>query len=110
MKRSRRTWIAFVLCLAVVFAAMGWVSRAVLRLDRAGRRSQERAAREELIRLALWRMDAALTAIVARESSHPHFQYDSFYRAADAYTRGGGKVGERGIMIPSPLLRPVTPL
>ena len=71
MSHRRKVWIVYALFLAVVVAAMGWASWTVLRLDRAGRRAQQQAQREELIRLALWRMDAALSALVAAESARP---------------------------------------
>ena len=110
MMRHRNLWLAFALCLIVVFGVMGWASHTVLRLDRAQRASRELAQREELVRLALWRMDAAVTAIVAQEGARPHYHYQAFYSVMDALTRGGGRVGERGIMIPSPLLTPTSPL
>jgi len=110
MMRHRSLWLAFALCLLVVLAAMGWASHTVLRLDRAQRASRRLAQREELVRLALWRMDGAVTAVVAQEGARPHYQYQAFCSATDALTRGGGRVGERGILIPSPLLRPSSPL
>ena len=110
MMRHRNLCLAFALCLIVVFGAMGWASHTVLRLDRAQRASRELAQREELVRLALWRMDGAVTAIIAREGARPHYHSQAFYSVIDALTRGGGRVGERGIMIPSPLLRPSSPL
>ena len=59
MKRSRHVWILFVLCLAVVLAAMAWISRTALDARR-------QAALEENVRLALWRMDFALAPVLAR--------------------------------------------
>jgi len=46
----------------------------------------------------------------AAQGARPHYQYQAFCSATDALTRGGGPVGERGILIPSPLLRPTSPL
>lgn len=110
MKHQRRIWIVFAICLAVVCAAMGWASFTVVRLERAQRVAEESAQREELVRLALWRMDAALTTVVAQEGAHPHFHYRPFYSATDAYTRGLRDVGERGVMVPSPLIKAASPL
>jgi signal transduction histidine kinase len=109
MKRPWHIWIGFLLCLAVVLAAMGWISLTVLRLDRAAAEARQQAAREEHIRLALWRMDSALAPLVTQESARPYFVYSPFLPVNRAYSnmfndRGGG---ER--LIPSPLLSEVSP-
>lgn len=85
MKRSWHIWVAFTFCLAVVLAAMGWISWKALRLDRAesqARRHEAEARREtaleQEVRLALYRMDNALTPLVARESARPYFAYHTF--------------------------------
>ncbi len=116
MKRPRHIWIGFGLCLAVVLAAMGWISLDAVRLDRAAAdaRRQEaeahrRAAWEENIRLALWRMDWTLAPFVSQESARPYFVYSPFLPINRAYSnmfndRGGG---ER--LIPSPLLSEASP-
>lgn len=77
MKRSRYLWIAFALCFCVAAAAMAWISAAALQLDRAEKAARRQAAVEENVRLALWRMDSALAALVARENARPYFAYKS---------------------------------
>ena len=123
MKRSRHIWIGFLLCLAVVLAAMGWISLRALELDRARAEAldqeaqargheieaRRQAAWEEHVRLALWRMDSALSPLVAQESVRPYFAYKSFLPMNRAYgnmfnDRGGGE-----ILIPSPLLSERSP-
>lgn len=79
MKRPQHIWIAFVLCLAVVLAAMGWISLTALRLDRAESQARRQAALEENVRLALWRMDSALAPLLARESAQPYFSYRTLF-------------------------------
>jgi signal transduction histidine kinase len=64
MNRTRPIWIAFAAAVAVVLASMGWVTAAVLRLDR-------RAQLEENARLALWRMDSAIAPLIAEEQARP---------------------------------------
>ena len=49
--RPHQYWIAFLACLVVVLAAMGWVSVMALRLDRSQAEAQQRAAFEENVRL-----------------------------------------------------------
>ena len=116
MKRPWHIWIGFALCLAVVLAAMAWISLDAVRLDRAAadaRRQEaeahQRAAWEENIHLALWRMDWTLAPFVAQESARPYFVYSPFLPINRAYSnmfndRGGG---ER--LIPSPLLSEASP-
>jgi signal transduction histidine kinase len=102
-------WLAFVVCLGVVLAAMGWVSFTAIRLDRSQILVAQEADFEEDVRLALWRMDSALAPILARESSRPYFVYSPFYPAERAYTKMFEQIESREVMVPSPLLREVTP-
>ena len=64
MRPARLMWPAFAAAVAVVVAAMGWITAAVLRLDR-------RAQLEENARLALWRMDSAVAPLIAEEQARP---------------------------------------
>jgi signal transduction histidine kinase len=104
MKRQWRIWLAFALALAVALGGMAWVSVAALRLDRGEAEARRQAALEENIRLALWRMDSALTPIIARESGHPYFAYTAFHPAERAYTRMFAEIRRGEVLVPSPLL------
>jgi len=116
MKRPWHIWLGFAFCLSVVLAAVGWISLAALRLDRAeaeARRQEaeawRQATREERIRVALWRIDSVLAPFVAQESVRPYFAYSSFVPLNRAYgnmfnVRGGGEM-----LIPSPLLSEHSP-
>lgn len=81
MKQVTRIWLPFAVCLAVLLAAMGWLSLTVLRLDRAQAETQQRMLLEENVRLALWRMDSALAPLVAQESARNYFAYRTFLPA-----------------------------
>ena len=107
--RPHHYWIAFLACLAVVLAAMGWVSAMALRLDRVQAEAQQRAAFEENVRLSLWRMETALVPLLARESSRPYFVYSSFYPAERAYTRMFEEIRNQDVLVPSPLLAEPAP-
>ncbi len=98
------TWLAFGLCIAVILAAMGWHSQTVLQLDRADASAIRQAAIEERIRLALWRMDSALTPLVAQESTWPYFAYAPFSPTQRAYTNLLNPVQPGEILMASPLL------
>ncbi|MFP4029434.1 MAG: sensor histidine kinase [Candidatus Brocadiia bacterium] len=104
MKRSWHIWLIFAVCLAVVLAAMGWVTAVGLRLEKERAEVQRVANREEKLRLALWRMDSALASLYARENSRPYFAYSGFYPANRAYTRMFSKIEAGEVLIPSPLL------
>jgi len=109
MMRPWHTWALFGLCLAVVLAAMGWISWTVVKLDRAECEARRQAAVEEEVRLALWRMDSALAPLIARESARPYFVYTPFYPADRAYTRMFAQIQSGEVLVPSPLLTQTSP-
>ena len=78
MSRPWRVWILFALFAATVLAAMGWVSSSLLRLERENAAAQQRARVEEVMRLALWRIDSAVTPMLIEESARPYFDYWAF--------------------------------
>jgi len=95
----------FVGCLIVVFAAMGWLTWTILRLDRVEEQSRRAAEVEENVRLALWRMDSALVPVLAQENARPYFTYSSYYPAERAYDRMFSELKSGDVLIASPLLR-----
>jgi signal transduction histidine kinase len=78
MGRSLKIWGAFLLFVLVVLGAMGWVSTTVLRLKAETVAAQRDAQVEDVVRLALWRMDTAAMAMVIEESSRPYQDYWAF--------------------------------
>ena len=111
MNRPWQIGVAFALCLAVVLAAMGWISLEVLRLDRAEAEARRHALQEENVRLALWRMESSLAPLVAQESARPYFVYSAFYSAERAYERmfNLDVSQKRELFLPSPLLVQMSP-
>ena len=75
MNRPWHRWLAFAACLAVLLGALGWMTVTLLRFEHAQNELQRQAQLEERVRLALWRMDSALTALVVEESSRPASAY-----------------------------------
>jgi hypothetical protein len=69
---------------AVLTAALVWIGRTTLRLEAEGAEALRLAAQEEKVRLALWRLDSALTALVGSENARPAERF-----AATAPARGG---------------------
>lgn len=104
MKGSRHIWVIFAAGLLVVLGAMGWVTAVGLRLEEERAAARHSAAREEKVRLALWRMDSALASLYATENTRPYFAYSAFYPAGRAYTRMFSEIRPGEILIPSPLL------
>jgi signal transduction histidine kinase len=80
MNRSALIWTAFGICLAVVLAAMAWISATVVRLEREQHAAQQAAALEENVRLALWRMDSMLLPLIGQEAARPATAYSSLPR------------------------------
>ena len=118
MKLSWHIWLGFAPCVAVVLAAMGWISLSALDIEEARSKAsrerdaalqqeasaRRRAIREEKVRLSLWRIDSVLAPFVAQESARPYFVYGAFLPVDRAYgamfnDRAGGET-----LIPSPLL------
>src|SRR4051812_32319544 len=109
MNRSRLIWLTFVLFLACGVAAMGWMTRTVLRLEHAQAQATEAAALEENVRLALWRMDGALAPILSPEVARPYFEYSAVFPAERAYTRMYTELKSGDVLVPSPLLKSTSP-
>ncbi|MBI4027091.1 MAG: sensor histidine kinase [Verrucomicrobia bacterium] len=104
MNRPVSIWIAFGLCLALLLAAMGWLSVTALRMDRAQAEMQRRADFEENIRLVLWRMDSLLTPLIVQENARPYFHYAASYSSKAAYHEMFEKPKHGEMLFMSPLL------
>jgi len=105
MNRPWKVWLGFAVCLAVLLAAMGWMTVTTLRLDRLQREAARLAELEERARLALWRMDSTLTALFVEESARPANAYQAFYETERAYAKSDNAMLTRGeVLVPSPLL------
>lgn len=104
MRRSWHIWIGFAVCLAVVLAAMGWISFAALRLDSAQLDADRQAALEENVHVSLWRMDSLLTPLVTGESARPYFAYSAFVPVNKAFVGMFNVRNGSEALIASPLL------
>lgn len=90
MKTSRgmMVWSALALCAVLVIGAMAWLTRNVLESKREQALAEARAAVEEQTRLALWRMDAAGSAITLRENQRPPMDRADFQAPAAPEVKG----------------------
>lgn len=75
MNRPWQIWSAYCAALALVAAAVGWLSLRAWQADQAEHAAAEQASLEESVRLALWRMDSILVPFVAEESARAPWEY-----------------------------------
>ncbi|MFI4881472.1 MAG: sensor histidine kinase [Phycisphaerales bacterium JB064] len=95
-------WLLYAVCALAVLEGLGYAGYKALDLQRQRRE-------DEAVRLALWRMDSALTAVLAAESARPYFHYRPFHAAERAYSAMLGPVEPGEVLVPSPLLTQVPP-
>jgi len=92
-----------ILMVAVPLLAAG------LLLTRAVLRGERERAEGEVLRLALWRLDARATALVVGEASRAPESYRSFWSTSEAFGERLARTGR--VLLPSPLLGlPAPPL
>ncbi|MBA3937904.1 MAG: hypothetical protein H0X38_10610, partial [Planctomycetes bacterium] len=102
----RKAWwfAGFAAGVAVIIAAVSWVTVTARALERSAAADRRQAFREESARLALWRMDSLLTPLIAREAARPYGVYSAFAPAERAYNRLFAPVKRGDVVLPSPLL------
>lgn len=100
----RKSILVFAAGVLGVLGALGWMTVHALRLERGELEARRDARYQESVRLALWRMDAAVTPIIARESARPYFHYQPFYVPGRAYSQMLAAASDTETLVPSPLL------
>lgn len=73
--RPLHTWLIAGGGLVLLFAAMGWATWSLARMEDTRRRMAAEAVTQERARLALWRMESLALALVVEESARPPEQY-----------------------------------
>jgi len=111
MKRPWQIALVFAVALAVLLAAMGWISSEVLRLERDQAEAKRLALQEENVRLALWRMESALALLIAQESARPPADYTAFRPVDAAYAEQfqAWPASKPLPQVPSPILVQTSP-
>ncbi|MCA9176170.1 MAG: HAMP domain-containing histidine kinase [Planctomycetales bacterium] len=97
-KRPWQIWLVFGVSLLLAIAAMTWLTGQVMRLDEAEATAQARMEQDERIGAALWRMDGALSQLLATEAGRPVGAYRPVLVAAK------GKAATETSQSVSPLL------
>jgi len=77
--------ILFFLVAGLVFAGLGWVTVAALKVEEAQREAARRADREKELRIALWRLDARMLPALGVEDTRPFHEFKT-YSADDPIT------------------------
>jgi len=96
---------AFGACLIVGVLAVAWLSREVWRLDEQSTAARAQQEHEERVRLALWRLDSALSPILAPEIARPYRAFTPFYSPEQSYNRNFAPLEFGSVRVVSPLLR-----
>jgi len=110
MLSNHRASVVFGLSVGAILAALAWVTVGALRLERAEREARAMARHQEALRLALWRMDAAVTPIIAREAARPYYEYQPFFLPGGQALTPPAAVDQNQVLVASPLLQPPDPL
>lgn len=109
LRGKRGGTVGFVLIAALVAGGLGWVTAAALRLEREQREAALRAEHDDKLRLALWRLDARVVPVLAREDSRPYNHFSAVYAPALALKHDGTAWPPGTVLEPSPLLNAELP-
>ena len=77
IRRPLLVAVAFAVSALVVFGALARITAMTLALERSEAAALQRATHEENVRIALWRLDAILTELIARENTRPAARFRS---------------------------------
>lgn len=105
MNRPLRTWLVFAVAAGLGIAAMTWVTRSALHLERREAETRAQAAVEERVRLALWRMESILAPLIAQEAARPASHYRPFLPADRLFDERLRPLDAVQAWLPSPLQR-----
>ncbi len=82
--RARRTWwLMYAIGVVTVFGALITVTNIIVSFDLESQRATQHNSQQELMRLALWRLDSWLSPLIGQEAARPHFVYQSYYSKAE---------------------------
>ena len=79
-----KLWGAFWAGVVLVVAALGWASVAVYSLEERNAVARAENQRQEVIRVALWRMDSRLAPMIALEAARPIEDYETLFAREEA--------------------------
>ncbi len=92
MRKARTIWLLLAFFLVSLLAAMAWITKTLLEVERDEEEIHRRAALEQNVRLALWRMDARVNSLLsnlenppswARQANNPILKAGFYYNPED---------------------------
>ncbi len=95
---------AFLVIAGLLTGGLAWATRAALRLEAEQRSHRAETARVDRLRLALWRLDSRMTAILAAEEARPFSHYSAVFAPPVALDGSGLPVPPGAVVELSPLL------
>lgn len=95
--RGRITFWVFIVSTLLVVDVLAWAGWRMLALE-------DRNREQQVVRLALWRMDSIVTPIIAAEAARPYFHYLPAYPANRSYGDMFEPADDSDLLLPSPLL------
>lgn len=101
--------LGFLLVCTLVAGGLGWATRAALQLEQVQLTNQIAAEHTERVRLALWRLDSRISAIVAREDSRPFNHFSAIFAPSLALDATATPAPPGSVLEPSPLLNAELP-
>ncbi|HMF12851.1 MAG TPA: hypothetical protein VKE94_11110, partial [Gemmataceae bacterium] len=104
LRGKRGGLIAFLCITALVAGGLGWMTAAVLRLEREQLEGQARAEQDDQLRLAMWKLEARVAPALAIEDNRPYNDYSPIYATSKALVCQSGAWKPDTILEPSPLL------
>lgn len=104
MSRSWSIWLILVICAVAILGALGWQTQRTLSMESERLSVNAKAKVEELVRLALSRMDTAASAMLVIENQRPPEYYQPFYQPKVLFTNTLQSVDGKLVTQPSPLL------
>ena len=78
MRARTRAWTVFLLTAGPVLAALLGITAVTLQREQGEADAQAGALREERVRVALWRMDGAMAAVLSAEGARPPEEYSGW--------------------------------
>lgn len=102
--RSWVIWSILLLCAAIIFGTMAWMSRGVIRSEQDRVHAQAQAQVSERVGLALSRMDTIGAALLVVENQRPPLHYEAFFSPDDVFTAQATGIRKNEVLRASPLL------
>jgi signal transduction histidine kinase len=105
LRGKRGGLIAFLVIAALVAGGLGWMTSAVLRLEREQLEARVRSDQDDLLRLAMWQLEARVAPALTLEDNRPYNDYSPVFATSKAYVcTSDNKWEPDTILVPSALL------